>query len=260
MGLFNYLMVNAICPRCGVEAEMETEFRFGLKDLTRYLIGDQLRWDGIGIKTPETRPEGGNYDAEAYVVCPHCDRDFWLIVSIKEDIIASAVINTTRRLYISDEFSPQQQEQVNSLEPTGSILHERRMEPVIVVRRHPYEEPYHTQLEFVISNGLFTGSTDIFCSVTDLTSIGAALRKFPDKIGDEFRYEYGSESPEVRFYRYFLLRAYTANSTGHCAIQFRINQNSAEPNEGICQFFSTESTDLPPITMGRSSGLCRNLD
>ena len=62
---------------------MEAEFRFGLRDLSRYRIGDQLRWDGNGVKTPETRPEGGNYNDEAYVVCPHCERDFWLSICPK---------------------------------------------------------------------------------------------------------------------------------------------------------------------------------
>jgi hypothetical protein len=113
MGMFNYLLLNTICPRCGVGAEMEADFRFGLKDLTRYRIGDQLRWDGMGVKTPETRPEDGNYDDEAYVVCPHCERDFWITVSVRKDIIVGAIVDKTKQPYISDEFI-QQPEQVTS--------------------------------------------------------------------------------------------------------------------------------------------------
>ena len=108
MGMFNYLLLNVICPRCGVEVEMEAEFRFGLRDLTRYRIGDQLRWDGMGVKTPKTRPEEGNYDDDAYVVCPHCERDFWLLVSVKNDVIASATVDTSKQPYISDnDIQPQ---------------------------------------------------------------------------------------------------------------------------------------------------------
>ena len=110
------------------------------------------------------------------------------------------------------------------------------MEPLIIVRRYPYEEPYHAHLEFVVSNGDFSGSTDIYCNVEDLKEIGQALQKFPAKVGDEYRYEYGSEQPEDRFYRYFMMRAYTTDSVGHCAVQFIINQNSHEPNEGVCRF------------------------
>lgn len=110
------------------------------------------------------------------------------------------------------------------------------MKSLLVVRRYLYEEPHHTQLELVVSNGNFSGSTDIYCSVDDLSEIGKALRYFPAKVGDEYRYEYGSENPKERCYRYFLLRAYTTDSVGHCAIQFVINQNTVEPYEGVCRF------------------------
>lgn len=110
------------------------------------------------------------------------------------------------------------------------------MEQLIVVRRHPYEDPYLIHLEFVVSNGIFGGSTDIYCVVEEMKELGKALQKFPVALGDEYRYEYGSEKPEDRVYRYFLLRAYTTDSVGHCAVQFAINQNSGEPDEGVCRF------------------------
>ena len=110
------------------------------------------------------------------------------------------------------------------------------MKPLLIVRRYPYEEPHHTQLEFVVTNGSFGGSTDIYCNVENLKEIGVALQNFPVNIGDEYCYEYGSENPEDRFYRYFLIRAYTIDAAGHCAIQFVINRNSVEPDEGVCRF------------------------
>lgn len=91
------------------------------------------------------------------------------------------------------------------------------MKPKIVVKRYPYEEPYTIQLVFIVSNGVFSGNTDIYCNSEDLKTIGQALRSFPTKIGDEYRYEYGSENPEDRCYRYFLFRAYTTDSVGHSA-------------------------------------------
>jgi hypothetical protein len=112
----------------------------------------------------------------------------------------------------------------------------KNMKPLLIVRRYPYEEPYHTQLEFVVSKGNFAGGTDIYCNVEDLKETGKALQNFPAQIGDEYRYEYGSENPEDRCYRYFLMRAYTTDGVGHCAVQFVINQNSVEPDEGVCRF------------------------
>jgi hypothetical protein len=91
-------------------------------------------------------------------------------------------------------------------------------------------------LEFAVCNGTFSGSTDIYCGVEEMKELGKALQKFPATVGDDYRYEYGSAKPEDRFYRYFVLRAYTTDSVGHCAVQFIINQNFGEPDEGECRF------------------------
>jgi hypothetical protein len=120
--------------------------------------------------------------------------------------------------------------------------------PYIRVRRLPYEEPYHIQLEFTVSNGVFSGCTDIYGRVDTLTEIGNSLRQFPNKIGDEYRFEYGSEDPSVRFYRCFVMRAYTTSHRGYCNLQFMINQNKAEPNEGVCKF---SITNIEPAALNR---------
>lgn len=113
------------------------------------------------------------------------------------------------------------------------------------VKRQPYEEPYHTQLFVTVSNGQFAGTIDIYCNVEDIAEIGRGLRGFPTKIGDEFRYEYGSEAPGNRFYRYFLLRAYTVGGLGHCAVQVIINRNETGMNDSYCRFsFPVEANAL----------------
>lgn len=104
------------------------------------------------------------------------------------------------------------------------------------VCRLPYEEPYHIQLEITASNGVFTGSTDIYCNVNNLEKIGHVLQVFPRSIPDEYKYEYGSNNPADRYYRYFFLRVYTVGSCGHSAVQISINQNQDEPGEGVCLF------------------------
>lgn len=110
------------------------------------------------------------------------------------------------------------------------------MKSQIIVKRHPYEEPYHLQLEFFVSNDGFSGTIDFYCNAEDLKEIGISLQNFPSKIDDEYRYELGSENPKDRWSMYFLMRAYTTDSVGHCAIQFAFNINAVEPNEGICRF------------------------
>lgn len=115
-------------------------------------------------------------------------------------------------------------------------LAEMDRSPFIRVRRCPYEEPYHTQVTFHASNGLFMGTTDIYLDITDLEDIGLALEAFPRKVPDEYRFEHGSERAEDRFRRYFLLRVFTTDYAGHCAIQFRMNLNEPEPRDGKCTF------------------------
>jgi len=106
----------------------------------------------------------------------------------------------------------------------------------VVVKRYEYEEPYHAQLEFQVSNGRFSASVDFYCNVEDIKSIGRELLNFPQKIGDECCYTCGSEKPEDRCYRLFVMRAYTLDSKGHCALQFKINLNGKEPSEGQAVF------------------------
>jgi len=119
-------------------------------------------------------------------------------------------------------------------EGTGTI--NRMTKPFLIVRRYPYEEPFHTHIEISASNGPFAGTTDVYCNVEDLAEIGNSLQQFPVRVGDEYRYEYGSENPVRRFHRYLSLRAYTTDAAGHCALQLRINNNTSEPNEGSCEF------------------------
>ncbi|WAC47889.1 hypothetical protein OVA03_14455 [Asticcacaulis sp. SL142] len=108
--------------------------------------------------------------------------------------------------------------------------------PYLIVRRTPYEEPYHTHLYFCASNGVFTAAVDMYCKVDDLADIGAALKAFPAKLPDEYFYEYGSLKPDDEMYRYFRLRFYTLDHAGHCAMQFTANLRDDEPYEGVSTF------------------------
>jgi len=108
--------------------------------------------------------------------------------------------------------------------------------PYIIVRRHPYEEPYVLQIEFLISNGNFSSKVDIYCNPEDLEKIGNSLKAFPAKIPDEYCYIYGSEDPNEKVYRFFRIKAYAIDAWGHCALQFAINYNNDEPDEGTSKF------------------------
>jgi hypothetical protein len=108
------------------------------------------------------------------------------------------------------------------------------MQSYLVVQRYIDDDSHLFELRFIASNGSFTGDIFLYCGLDDIQRIAAGLKDFPKKIGDEFRYENGSEDPGS--YKYFLLRAYTVDSVGHCALQVAMNLNTAEPDEGACRF------------------------
>jgi hypothetical protein len=109
----------------------------------------------------------------------------------------------------------------------------------IVIRRWLDEEPDLAHLAVTASNGSFGGWVDFYCNIEDLGLIGRSLESFPQKVGDGYRYESGSEDLANRSHSYFLLRAYTTDSVGHCALQIAMNNNTAEPQEGMCRFSIT---------------------
>lgn len=110
------------------------------------------------------------------------------------------------------------------------------LEAHMIVRRYPYEEPDILELEFLLSNHHFSSSVDVYCRPDSLKEIGQALKIFPSNIPDAYSYEYGSESPDKNYHRFFKMRVYTVGSLGHCAIQFLVNLNQTEPGEGASRF------------------------
>jgi hypothetical protein len=104
----------------------------------------------------------------------------------------------------------------------------------IVIRRHPYEEPRHLNLVISATHGGFAGTLDYYCSATDLVEIGTRLMAFPERTGDNYVYERGSTHPEDRWAYYFSLRAFTVDSSGHCALQITMNNNASRPDACAC--------------------------
>jgi len=100
VSIYNHLLVTLRCPRCGRQSEVDTKFRFGLRDLTTYRLGGTLVWEGKGVRTPTHRPTGGDLDEDGYAVCPHCENDFWVRISVRNDVIVCAEVDATRRGYI----------------------------------------------------------------------------------------------------------------------------------------------------------------
>lgn len=104
------------------------------------------------------------------------------------------------------------------------------------IERIPYEEPYHVQLVWNVSNGNIKSCFEYYDNADSLNDIGGRLAAFPRHNSDVFLHEIGSERPEDRFAYYFRFRAFTTNSRGNTAIQIRFCNNCELPYREVIEF------------------------
>lgn len=100
MGLHNILVAPLRCPHCQHDSEVEVELKFGLVDLTQFVVGDTYKWKPRKAVQNGGRPDGGNVDGEGYAVCPRCEGNYFVVVRIRGDQITSAEPDVTRPGYI----------------------------------------------------------------------------------------------------------------------------------------------------------------
>lgn len=100
MSIYNYLRSLLCCPACGRQSEIDVEFRFGIRDLRTYRIGDKLVWEGKGVRTPSGRPPHGDFEDVGYAECPWCGTDFWVRISVKNDVLTSAEVDPSLEGYL----------------------------------------------------------------------------------------------------------------------------------------------------------------
>lgn len=115
-------------------------------------------------------------------------------------------------------------------------MHEKVMGNFIRIERIPYEEPYHVQLVWEVSNGDISSRFEYYDNTESLKEIGKGLEHFPRHGGDVFLHEIGSEKPEDRFAYYFRFRAFSTDSRGGSAVQIRFCNNSELPYRKSFEF------------------------
>jgi hypothetical protein len=126
MGTYNILHAGITCPHCNMLVDVEIEMRFGnTLRMEKFVIGDYYRWVSGKPVQHGGRPEKGNLDGEGYAECPHCRRDFFVKVMVREDKLESVKPDTEKAAYIqsSDAVSTQQSAkttvQIATTQPAG---------------------------------------------------------------------------------------------------------------------------------------------
>jgi hypothetical protein len=81
---------------------MTVDLYFGFRDQLSYKLGDKCRWTSSPLVKNGGRPAEGSLDGEGYTVCPLCQKDFFVIVAVRNDIIEGAQPNFARKPLIPD--------------------------------------------------------------------------------------------------------------------------------------------------------------
>lgn len=110
------------------------------------------------------------------------------------------------------------------------------MASFLQIDRYAYEEPYHLQLRFRLSNGSLVGDAEIYVDAQRVEEWGCALSDFPKHQDHVYLWEVGSERAEDRWAYYMRLRCFLTDSTGHCALHIRFNNNRPLPEKEIFEF------------------------
>ncbi len=106
----------------------------------------------------------------------------------------------------------------------------------IRITRYPYEEPFHLNLHIEASNGRVNSTLEYYCNADDLKTLGKQLVDFTGASSEAVVYELGSEEPKDRFAFFLSFRVKPLDSTGHCAVLIRLNNNEEPPSREISEF------------------------
>ena len=95
-----------LCPRCNEKQNLEIQLPFGCIRERHYQIGDKIQWQPGRLPEKGGRPHNGNLVEEIWSWCPTCRRDFWLIVTVREDTIEKVEVDSSRPVTIPDDSIP----------------------------------------------------------------------------------------------------------------------------------------------------------
>lgn len=101
MMLINHVTTNAVCPRCGVESEIQFETSLdGNGPVRDYRLENVVDWCPHLSAEYSGRPSLGDLIAEAYAECPACGKDFFAFVIVERDVIKEVRVDHSRGGYI----------------------------------------------------------------------------------------------------------------------------------------------------------------
>jgi hypothetical protein len=91
----NHLYAVVQCPRCDAVGEVEIEVEIDARGFAQdYRVGDRVDW------LANRRPLNGSLSTDGYVVCSECNKDYFVEVFVKSDVVHQPVVSTTKKGYM----------------------------------------------------------------------------------------------------------------------------------------------------------------
>ncbi|GKX57417.1 hypothetical protein SOASR030_35290 [Leminorella grimontii] len=87
MSTHDILHAVCVCPRCEASDVYEIEAFFPSGNLCQYQLKDEL------INVTKNRLQE-SFTAEGYVECPHCKKDFFVDIRVKDNVILSVSVSS----------------------------------------------------------------------------------------------------------------------------------------------------------------------
>jgi uncharacterized protein (UPF0212 family) len=103
MSTYNILHTSLNCPRCGNTVDTAVDCHFGDTAMMADLkIGDYYPWKPGKQPQNGGRPQNGTVDGEGYMQCPHCGKDAYLRVVVRNDRIVGVELDMQRLGHIPE--------------------------------------------------------------------------------------------------------------------------------------------------------------
>lgn len=103
MGTCNRLRASLICPRCAQQVETTIDCHFGYTgEMVDLKVGDTYPWAPRRLPQNGGRPDDGSTDGEAYMECPGCCKDSFLVVIVRNDVVVGIEPHPMLQGYIAD--------------------------------------------------------------------------------------------------------------------------------------------------------------
>jgi hypothetical protein len=101
MGTYNQTFAELRCPRCGGTALMEVDLHFGYtREMQQVAIGDPYPFLPRKAVHNGGYPTNGNIDGEGYVICPLCEKDFFVTAVVRGGVLTAVEVDVEKSPHV----------------------------------------------------------------------------------------------------------------------------------------------------------------